>query len=483
MNVLFASSEVVPFSKTGGLADVAGALPGAVAARGHNVMVVTPRYSRLRAQVKETGETVEVSIGDKTESASLAQATLPGGTDGVDVPAIFTGNDDYFNREELYSTPDGDYEDNDIRFAFFAKALLEAARAKKFRPDVIHLNDWQSSLVPVYLKTDMAQDPFFSNARILLTIHNLGYQGLFPEETVERTGLPQYLFDPEYMEFYGKINFLKGGIVLSDAINTVSRRYSWEIQTPEYGAGLDGILRKRSERLFGILNGVDYTAWNPETDKLIAANYSPGKPSGKKRCKKDLLKEFGLPHVPGKPVIGMVSRLAGQKGFDLVKEAIPDMMIRDLQLVILGTGEREYHDYFNSITDQYPDRLGVKLTYDNAIAHKIEAGSDMFLMPSKYEPCGLNQMYSLKYGTVPVVRGTGGLDDTVTEWDGGSQGNGFKFYDYNSRAMLDCLDRALKVYRDKEAWKTIVANGMGEDHSWTASAAEYVKLYRNMLEW
>jgi len=483
MNILFASSEVAPFSKTGGLADVAGALPGAVAALGHDVTVVTPYYSKLKAPVTDTGKSVNVAMGKRTERASLARASLRGGADGVDVPAIFIGNEDYFARDELYTTPDGDYGDNDVRFAFFAKALLEAARALNFKPDIIHINDWQSALAAVYLKTVMTTDPFFSDARILLTIHNLGYQGLFDEKALERAGLPYYLFDMEFMEFYGKVNFLKGGIVFSNAVNTVSRRYSWEIQTPEYGAGLDGILRKRSDRLFGILNGVDYSAWNPETDKFIAANYSLEDLSGKEECKKDLLKEFNLPYIRGKPLIGMVSRLAGQKGFDLLREALPDMMIRDLQLVILGTGEREYHEYFNSIAGEYPDRLGVKLAYDNALAHKIEAGSDMFLMPSKYEPCGLNQMYSLKYGTVPVVRGTGGLDDTITEWDGDSEGNGFKFYDYDHRAMLDCLDRALKAYLNKEAWHRIISNGMREDHSWAASAGEYVKLYQNMLQW
>jgi len=480
MNILLASSEVVPFSKTGGLADVAGALPGAIAAQGHKVMVVSPRYAKSKTPAKNTGKKIKVAMGKRRESAELYEATLPAGANGVEAPVIFIANKKYYGRNELYTDADGDYPDNDLRFAFFARALLEAARAKGFKPDILHLNDWQSALAAVYLRTVMEKDAFFASTKILLTIHNLGYQGLFEPDTVEKVGLPPSVFDMEMLEFYGKVNYLKGGIVFSDAISTVSRKYSREIQTPEYGMGLEGILRKRSDRLFGILNGVDYTAWNPETDKLIAANYSKENISGKEACKKDLLASFGLPYVPGKAVVGMVSRLDRQKGFDILEAALEDIMIRDLQLVILGTGRKQYHEFFESVGNRYAGRLGVRLAYDNTIAHKIEAGSDMFLMPSRYEPCGLNQMYSLKYGTVPVVRGTGGLDDTVFEWDGAGVGNGFKFYDYNRHALLECIDRALKTYIDKRAWSKIMANGMAEDHSWATSARQYIELYEKM---
>jgi len=480
MNILLASSEVAPFSKTGGLADVAGALPLAVAALGHSVIVVSPRYSELKSQVKDTGKRIKVPTGDGEKAAEIFEGVLPA-AGGVEVPAIFIGNDEYYDRDELYNTIEGDYDDNNLRFAFFARALLEAAREIDFKPDVLHLNDWQSALAAVYLRAAMKDDPFFASAKILLTIHNLGYQGIFGPETIEKVGLPSSVFDVDKLEFFGNVNYLKGGVVFADAINTVSRKYAQEIQTEEYGVGLDDILRKRSDRLFGILNGVDYAVWNPETDKLIAANYSIENISGKEVCKKDLLEVFGLPFEPGKAVVGMVSRLAEQKGFDIIESALDDVMTRDMQLVILGTGEKRYHDFFEAVKNTYPGKLGVQLAYDDAVAHKIEAGSDMFLMPSQYEPCGLNQMYSLKYGAVPVVRGTGGLDDTISEWDAKGNGNGFKFYDYNEHAMTECLDRALKTYLDKPAWKKIVANGMAEDHSWDASARRYIELYNDML--
>lgn len=481
MNILFASSEVEPFSKTGGLADVAGALPAAVAARGHEVAVMTPRYSGLRKPVKGKGVKIDIAIGSNIHTAEIIEGAIPASTGGAEVPVFFIGNEEYFDREELYSTPEGDYPDNHLRFAFFAKALLETAREIGFKPDIVHLNDWQSAIAAVYLKTISVKDDFFGPTRTLLTIHNLGYQGLFEPETIEAVGLPQSLFDVEAMEFYGKANFLKGGIVFSDAINTVSRKYADEIQTPELGAGLDGILKKRADRLFGILNGVDYANWNPETDKFIAANYSPGDMSGKESCKIDLLAEFGLPYNPGKPLIGMISRLAGQKGFDLIEKALPELMIRDVQMVILGTGEKRYHDFFGSLKDEYSEKLAVKLTYDNALAHKIEAGSDMFLMPSLYEPCGLNQMYSLKYGTVPIVRATGGLEDTITEWNANGDGNGFKFHNYSPGSMMKSIDDALKLFMDKSSWRKLEANGMAGDFSWGSSARSYAELYEKMM--
>lgn len=480
MNILFVSSEVEPFSKSGGLGDVAGALPYSLAALGNNVMVVTPRYLKLRKPVGYTGIKIKVPIGKAVEEAELFEAEIPSVGDDSELSIVFIGNDKYFGRDEYYGTQDGDYPDNHRRFAFFARAVLEAARAKKFKPDIIHLNDWQCALTAVYLRAVLEEDEFFANTKILLTIHNLGYQGLFKKEVIAELGLPESLYRAEALEYWGKVNFLKGGIIFSDAINTVSRRYAQEIQTVEFGVGFEGILRKRADRLFGILNGVDYPSWNPDTDKLIAANYSPDDLSGKEICKRDLLAQYNMPYSPERPVIGMISRLTIQKGFDLVEEALDDLMIRDAQLVILGTGEKKYQDLLKSVMDRYPGKLGIKLAYDNAIAHKIEAGCDMFLMPSKYEPCGLNQMYSLKYGTPPVVRATGGLDDTIVEWDAKETGNGFKFSDYTVAAMMAAIDRALKAFPDKSAWAKIVQNGMAKDHSWEASAREYIALYNTM---
>jgi len=361
-------------------------------------------------------------------------------------------------------------------------ALLLCKRLD-FQPHVVHCNDWQTALIPVYLRTIYRGDPFFSGTCSLLTIHNLAYQGIFDEEKLEATGLPREVYHPGAMEYWGKINLLKAGIVFSDIINTVSHTYSREIQTPEFGYGLDGVLRDRSDHLYGILNGADYGEWNPKTDPLIAANYDETDLSGKAKCKEELLAELNLPGSLNElPLLAVISRLADQKGVDLLAESIEDLMEMDLGIVLLGSGDERYQQLFGRIAKKYPKKAGIKIAYDNTLAHKIEAGADIFLMPSKYEPCGLNQMYSLKYGTVPLVRATGGLADTVQDYNpttGG--GTGFTFRGYHSGDFVDTVREALVVYRDRERWKRLVIRGMRADFSWERAAGEYVNLYEKAL--
>lgn len=475
MKILFVSSEVTPFSKTGGLADVAGALPIALAGLGHDVAIMTPFYSKIKTRVQDAELEFEVKIGSISKQAKLKKSELSG-----DMPVFFIDQPDYFDREEFYATPSGAYGDNHERFAFFSFAVIEAARLIGFMPDIIHVHDWQCSLIPVYLKTVIKNDEFFGTTRTVLTIHNLAYQGLFDKDVLKIIGLPEWLFTSDYLEFWGKVNYLKGGIVFSDAVTTVSECYAREILTPEQGMGLDGLLRANSHKIVGILNGVDYSEWNPKKDNYIKRNYSAKKLGGKLDCKEDLQRIFKLKKNIDVPLIGMIGRLTEQKGYDLVAQALPDLMIRDLQLVILGTGEEKYHRFFESIKDKYKGKLGIKLAYDEALAHKIESGADIFLMPSLYEPCGLNQMYSLKYGTVPVVRATGGLDDTVHEHPE-DEGTGFKFHRFDYRDMLEAVDRALKKFQDKKSWKKIMLNGMALDFSWQISASKYSQLFEKLV--
>lgn len=472
MKVLFVSSEGLPYSKTGGLADVVEALPKALAAAGHEVVVLLPRYR-----------------GNKTNGVALPSLTIPMGT-ALRFPSIMEGDDiagvryffvddpEYFDRDQLYGDKTGDYKDNAERFAEFSRAALEFAK-RVWLPDVIHCHDWQAALVPVILRTQHGDDPVVRGLPVVFTIHNLAYQGLFPYTELREIGLPDTLFTMDRLEFYGKVNLLKGGLIYSDYLTTVSRRYAKEIQTPEYGAGLEGVIRGRGERLVGILNGVDYSIWSPEADTFIPKHYSAQNLEGKKDCKRALLEGFALPSDNlERPLIGIISRFVDQKGFDLIAEVCAELMQEDLTLVALGTGLPQYEKLFKDLAEKYPSRLGLKIGYDNALAHRIEAGSDMFLMPSAYEPCGLNQIYSLRYGTVPVVRATGGLDDTIQNFDPKTgQGTGFKFEEYSGKALLKCLRTALKTYRDRAAWRKLQANGMAKDFSWKASAAAYVTVY------
>ena len=472
MKILFVASEGLPFAKTGGLADVIGALPKALQDLGHEVAVFMPKYRRAEP-TKAIIPSLTISLGATTRFPSLVEANPIGG-----VRYFFLQDPAYFERPELYQDKTGDYPDNPERFALFSHAALELAK-QVWMPDVIHCHDWQSALVPVMLRNQYATDPLMRRLPVVFTVHNLGYQGVFPRASLARIGLPESLFRMDALEYYGKLNFMKGGLIFSDYLSTVSKRYAQEIQTPEYGVGLEGVIQGRADRLVGILNGVDYTVWSPELDTLIAAKYSAQNLAGKVACKKDLLAAFQLPPENlARPLVGIVSRLTDQKGFDLIAEMAIDLLKENLSLVVLGSGEPKYEKFFQGLAAQYPQRVGVKIAYDNALAHKIEAGSDMFLMPSRYEPCGLNQIYSLRYGTVPVVRATGGLDDTIVEFDPAKgQGTGFRFEPYNGKAMLQTVRQALRVFGDKRAWQTLQANGMAKDFSWKTSATAYVALY------
>ncbi|OFV96389.1 MAG: glycogen synthase, partial [Acidobacteria bacterium RIFCSPLOWO2_02_FULL_60_20] len=397
---------------------------------------------------------------------------------------IFVDYPPFFDRDSLYVGKDGkDYPDNPERFSLFSRAVLEIAKSV-FRPDIIHCHDWQAGLTPVLLRTAYAQDLLLSNIPSVFTIHNLGYAGLFPSDALMRAGLGGELFTMDGLEFYGQVNFLKGALIHASAVSTVSRKYALEIQTPEYGYGLEGVLRGRTGRVSGILNGVDYSEWDPATDQLIAANYTAAKLDGKKACKLDLLRAFGLPESDSQlPLIGIVSRFTRQKGADLIAEVADRVLSQRIRLVALGTGEPEYEQLFRELAARFPDRVAVRIAYDNTLAHKIEAGADMFLMPSYYEPCGLNQMYSLRYGTVPVVRATGGLDDTIEECDPATgAGTGFKFTNYSGAALLASLARALGVYSDSAKWTRLMRNGMAKDFSWNRSALEYRKLYEGLVQ-
>jgi len=474
MHIAFVASECVPFSKTGGLADVVGALPRALAASGHQVSVYLPRYRQTKLTNPQTVvSSITVPFDDRYRFCSVV---TEGNHSGIDF--YFVDYPPYFDRDALYGTPSGDYPDNAERFALFSRAVLEASKILGV-PNIFHCHDWQSALVPVLLRTQYVEDPAFRQVGTVFTIHNMGYQGLFPPDILPLLMLPWDLFTITRMEFFGNVNFLKGALVESDDVTTVSRKYSQEIQTTEYGFGLEGVLRDRAATVTGILNGVDYDEWSPQKDKFIAAKYSPQDLSGKAKCKQDLLEAFGVSGAdPRLPVIGIVSRFAAQKGFDLISQ-IADRLAREEMIVVaLGAGDKQYEEMFQRLHKQFPQKIAVKVAYDNAIAHKIEAGSDMFLMPSKYEPCGLNQIYSLKYGTVPIVRATGGLDDTIEPWDVRTgKGTGFKFTEYKGEALLLTIREALRAFRDQSSWQTLMRNGMNKDFSWNASAKEYARVY------
>ncbi|MDX2154701.1 MAG: glycogen synthase GlgA [Bryobacteraceae bacterium] len=467
--ILMVSSEAAPLAKTGGLADVVGSLPAALRKLGHDVAVVLPRYGRISLQgARRIYNDLPVSLAGIHVPTSVFQVTLN------DVPFYLLDSPALFDRPGLYGENNLDYVDNPQRFAVLALGSLAIAR-HIFRPNVFHLHDWQASLVPVYLRGLFQRDPTLIGIRTLLTIHNLGYQGRYHPSYLRFIGLDPW--QPGALEFWGDISFLKGGILLSDALNTVSPRYAQEIQTPEFGFGMDGLLRSRSADLTGILNGVDYGEWNPETDSQLPANYSAADLSGKRVCKRELLKEFGLPVEDiDTPLIGIVSRFADMKGFDLIAHAAGELAGLDMKLVALGTGEPQYENLFRTLAWNNPYKVSARIAYDNRLAHLIEAGSDMFLMPSRYEPCGLNQMYSLRYGTIPLVRATGGLDDTI------GPGTGFKFWDYSGHSMLQMIRYALAQYQDREEWTAMMRRAMAEDYSWEVSAGKYSELYRHLLE-
>ncbi|MGE3401810.1 MAG: glycogen synthase GlgA [Vicinamibacterales bacterium] len=473
MRILMVASEAVPFAKTGGLADVIGALPRALAARGHQVDVMIPQYRGVDAG--EPLGALRVPIGPGVEDATLSQVEAGG------VRTILASHPRYFDRDYLYGAGGHDYPDNPERFTFLSRAALEWAAASREPYDVLHAHDWQAGLAPVLLQREFATHRALSQLRTVFTIHNLAYQGLADASWLPRLGLGWDLLQLDAMEFWGRISFLKGGIVFSRTVTTVSPRYAEEIQTPEYGFGFDGILRHRSADLIGILNGIDYDQWDPARDPHLAAPYSADALDGKRVSKRALLAEYGLPADAAtleRPLVGLVSRLVDQKGFDLIAELADVLPALDATYVLLGTGDRRYEDLWLGLAARHPGRIGVRIGFDEGLAHRVEAGADLFLMPSRFEPCGLNQMYSLRYGTVPLVHATGGLADTVRSYDPQTgSGTGFAFDEYSAQALLGTLRWALGIYTDAGAWRRIQAEGMRQDFSWQASARKYEKVY------
>ncbi len=463
------SSEAAPLAKTGGLADVVGALPPALRSAGDEPAVIIPRYGSIDLKgLRRVYDSLPIYLGLDRYDTSIYQAPEEYPFYLLDCPPLF-------DRPGFYGESGVDYPDNHIRFAVFCRGALAATRYL-FRTDILHCHDWQSGLVPAYLRTTFALDPTFLGVKTLFTIHNLGYQGLFPKLILPEVALDPGLFQPGGLEFFGSVSYIKSGIALADALNTVSPTYAQEIQTPECGFGLDGILRARAGVLTGILNGVDYREWSPEVDSYIPAHYSAEDLSGKRICKQELLAEFGLPAgAVDRPLLGIVSRFTRQKGADLLMESMRDILALDVYLVALGNGDVEYEDAFLSLAESFPDRIRVRIGFDNALAHRIEAGADMFLMPSHYEPCGLSQIYSLRYGTVPVVRATGGLDDTIDE------GTGFKFGEYSGAALLAAVRDAVRAFSNETGWREMMRRGMARDFSWKPSAAAYSALYRDLL--
>lgn len=479
MKIVIAASEVTPFARTGGLGDVVGTLPKALKRLGLDCMVLMPKYKGIddeRFGLKLMEAQLDVSVSNKIIKARIYTTFIDS-----NIPVYFIENRDYFHRDGFYGTNGKDYQDNAERFAFFSKGCLSLLKEIGIYADIIHCNDWHTALIPIYLKTICKDDEFFKGLKTLLTIHNAAYQGIFDYHSIDIMGLPHDLFTTSGIEYYGKINLLKGGIIFSDIITTVSNTYAKEIQTEWYGCGLDSVLRRRKDDLYGIINGIDYNDWNPAEDRFIIKQYSIDDLSGKEACKKDLLSIYGLEFKMDRPVIGIISRLDEQKGFDLIEESIDELMELDMQMCILGIGMERYHRFLYNLADRHKEKVGVRIAFDNPLAHKITAGADIFLMPSRYEPCGLNQLHSLKYGTIPVVRDTGGLADTIKGYDPvGEKGNGFKFVSYTGASLLKSISSAINLYKDKEKWQKLMKNGMKEDYSWERSAMEYLKLYQKL---
>ena len=483
LRILMMASEAAPFAKTGGLADVVGALPRALAGLGHDVRVLMPKYRGVEAHAgpfRLVAGDLRVPLGDRTVEGALYEARDRGG-----VTVYFLEQHHYYDREGLYGTADGDYWDNCERFIFFCRGGLEAVAAlgaAGWRPQVIHANDWETGLVPVYLQTEYRDHPVLGSLATLFTIHNIAYQGVFWHYDMPMTGLGWDLFTPAGIEFYGRLNFLKGGLVFSDLLTTVSRTYAREIRTAAFGNGLEGVLEERSRDLHGVINGIDYELWNPETDAALAKRYGAGDLQGRAICRTALREEMGLAAGSGL-IVGMVTRLAGQKGLDLTLDALPGILATGAQLVLLGSGEAPLEEAFTAAAAAHPGRVAVRIGYDDELARRIYGGADAFLMPSRYEPCGLGQLIALRYGAVPIVRRTGGLADTVREVDPRRRtGTGFLFDAFAAEPLVEAVGRAAAARRDPALWSAIVRNAMAEDFSWDASAREYVTLYRKALK-
>jgi starch synthase len=478
MKVLIAASEIATLAQTGGLADVMRSLPIALKKKGIEVALVMPKFRQVETECEDLGE-IRIPIEDKFIMGRIQRAHL----ENTGIPVFLIEQDQYYNREQLYTEKGRDYPDNLERFTFFCRATLELVARGLWQADLIHANDWQTSLIPTYIKTLFKDHPVLGKIKTLFTVHNLAYQGLFPGFLYPILGLSWDHFNLSELEFYNQINLLKGGVVFSDAINTVSPNYAREIQSPEFGNGLEGILQEKSEKLTGILNRVDYAQWSPENDSFIEAPYSIDTAAeGKAINKKALLKEFGLPESDfRKPLFGVVSRITSQKGCDLIASIIPSLVQREAQVIIQGTGDPKIEDTLTEMQRQFPYACSVHIAYDTRLSHWIEAGSDIFLMPSRFEPCGLNQMYSLRYGTIPIVRAIGGLADTVRDIQESPDGNGFTFDEESPGAFMEVCDRAITLFEDEKAWLELIKRGMQIDFSWDRSAQDYIRLYQSIL--
>lgn len=478
LHIAFVSSELAPWAKTGGLADAVAALPKALARLGHRVTAFLPRYGSIGFPPGDYVGSVHVPVDSVHRSAGFYLASPVRG-----VHVVFVEHPPLYDRAGgPYSDAHGDFGDNHLRFAFLSRAAIEYFRSRGDRPHVWHAHDWQAGLLPVYLKAFYWDDPAVHRSPTVFTVHNIAYQGVFGLDVVDQLGLPWHLRSRQALEIGGAASFMKGGLLFSEMLTAVSPQYAREIQGHELGYGLDGVVRSRSADLVGILNGVDYDDWDPRNDRFIARRYSADDLAGKAECKADLLRTFGLPQEPDLPVLGITSRLVHQKGFDVVVDAWWDLLQRDMRIVVLGTGERAVEDGFRALAERAPDRVGVRIGYDNALAHQILAGSDVFLMPSRFEPCGLSQMYALRYGAVPLVRSTGGLVDTVEPYDAATgRGTGFRFDHADGTAILWAIDQALATWRDRDRFAALQRSGMAKDFSWDRSAAAYVDVYRRAM--
>lgn len=488
LRIVIASSEAVPFSKTGGLADVSGALAKALDALGHDVVLILPDYTVLRQNnrslppIYETGLKVTIPMNGRPMTCTISWTTLPGSQARV----LLVRQPEYFDRRHLYQEQGHGYIDNCERFCFFSRVIPELCRQMVLRPDIVHCNDWQTGLIPALIHSQYAPIHGFQSTATVMTLHNMAYQGRFWHFDMPLTGMDWRYFNYHHLETWGDLNLLKTGIAFADQVTTVSPTYAREICTPEGGYGLDGLLSHRTSDLTGILNGIDDDTWNPASDSFLPERYNASTwQQGKATCKDHLQKRLKLPHRPDIPVLGMVSRMADQKGFDLVMASAERLLSQDLQMVFLGTGDPHYEVQLRELAHRYPDKVAAEIGFDESLAHQIEAGSDIFLMPSRFEPCGLNQMYSLKYGTVPVVRKVGGLADSVIDLNGDSDSlksaTGFVFSEYSREQFANTVERAIRTYSDKTTWHQLIANGMSSDFSWTRSAARYVEIYHKAI--